>query len=179
MQDEELLTPQYWIAKMPAVPKPTRAGAPMKLTREKAAAILANVAKGLNTRAAFAVCGISSDTHKRYYERASSFQETREYADDELLQQELSEDEHLEYLTAFFDLEQQARESAALRYSDACTTLLSGGTNKTVITRIKSRSRQAILKGEIVELSDYEKVTTEIARDRPPKLTPKPEDDNF
>jgi hypothetical protein len=174
IQDDQIFTPEYWANKMPPTPKPTTAGPPISLTPEKAGIVLANIAQGVGPKGAFALAGLSSFTHTRYKTRV------RGYLTDPYLysfknpKKPTPEELTYSYILNYFMLEADAEQIAKMVAEKARTRILHGGTAKTIVTKTKTRTRQAILKGEIVDLVDSETTIVEIEKDRRPMIPKEP-----
>jgi hypothetical protein len=173
-QDDKIFTPEYWASKMPAFPELTTAGPPIALTPEKAAIVLANVAQGIGPKGAFALAGISCYTHHRYKNRVQGFVGNPHLFEFKNPKKPTQEERTFKYLLDYFVLEADAEQIAKMVAEKARTRILHGGTAKTIVTKTKTRTRQAILKGEIVNLVDSETTTVEIQKDRRPMIPKEP-----
>jgi hypothetical protein len=166
LEEVDIYTPFHWSRQLPAPAKPgITGGKPLALTKERAGQILASVAQGVKPKAAFLIAGLSAETYQRYQNGVNKHKNGQP-----------TQNPNIQYIVAFFELQDHAQEAAIMQYANAQSRALSGETLKSSQTKTKTTKRQAVIKGEVVELVDTEITTTENYKERAPRL---PKTTNF
>jgi hypothetical protein len=148
------------------MPKKLGPGAPLALTPLKAGIILASIAQGTRPRPAFQGAGITGGTFDNY----ESIYKKYGYTEEDNRAEYLEKFPQTAYIAAYFALQDEAAAAAELLYAEARARVLKGGSTTTVVTRTKTKKRQALYKGQIIDLIDSESTTVEIERPQTPKF---------
>jgi hypothetical protein len=159
-EEVDINTPVHWSRQLPSPAKPGAAGGkPLALTKERAGQILASVAQGVKPKVAFLIAGLSAETYQRYQNGVNKHKSGQP-----------TENPNIQYIVAFFELQNHAQEAAIMQYAHTQSRMLAGETLKSSSTKTKTTKRQAVVKGELVELVDTETTTTENYNERAPRL---------
>ena len=170
---DNVTDPKYRQEQLPALPARLGAGAPLALTPSKAGTILALICHGSKPASAFVAVGVSPRTVERYKSFVYDYKEADEQDDQQAREKVTSECPHVGYLACFMELLERAEEACNVAYVLTRAKLMSGGIAKTVTVKSRSRKRQSVLNGELVDLVDEEVTTTEVSRDMKPQLVPR------
>ncbi|HEY3783058.1 MAG TPA: hypothetical protein VGL56_18425 [Fimbriimonadaceae bacterium] len=159
-EEVEIFTPVRWTSQLPP---PARAGAkggkPLALTPDKAGHILASVAQGVKPKAAFLLAGLSAETYQRYVNLVNKHQTGQ-----------LEKNQNNAYIVAFFKLQQLAINQAIMQYANAQARAVNGEVLKSGSTKTITTTRQAVVKGEVIELVDVKTTIVKDEKERVPRL---------